>query len=51
MKHSLDHLKELRAKAESSLNKTAQFQQVIAQVEASLLRKENQKVKEKSKEN
>ena len=39
----------LRANAEASINKSAQLHQVLAQLEASLLRKENQKVKEKSK--
>ena len=49
MKHSSEEIQKLRSKAESSLNKTAQLQQVIAKIEASLSRKENQKVKEKSK--
>ena len=48
MKHASQEIQRLRAKAESSLNKTAQLQQVIAQIEASLSRKENQKVKQKS---
>ena len=48
MKHSSEATQRLLAKAESSLNKTAQLQQVIAQIEASLSRKENQKVKQKS---
>ena len=48
MKHSSEEIQKLRAKAEASLNKTAQLQQVLAQIEASLLRKENQKVTEKS---
>ena len=39
----------LRTNAETSLNKTAQLQQALAQVEATLTRKENQKVTEKSK--
>ena len=47
-KNSLKELQQLREKAESSLNKTAQLQQVIAQIEAKLLRRENQKVTEKS---
>ncbi len=38
----------LRAKAEASLNKTAQLQQALAQLEANLSRAENQKVTEKS---
>ncbi len=48
MKHSSEEIQELRAKAEASLNKTSQLQQVLAQLEATLSRKENQKVKEKS---
>ena len=48
MNHSSDEIQKLRAKAEASLNKTAQLQQVLAQIEATLLRKENQKVIEKS---
>ena len=47
MKHSSEEIQKLRAKAEASLNKTAQLQQVLAQIEASLLRTENQKVTEK----
>ncbi len=49
MKSSPEEIQKLRAKAESSLNKTARLQQVIAKIEASLSRKENQKVSEKSK--
>tara|TARA_B100000965_G_scaffold247177_1_gene207547 strand:- start:10716 stop:10871 length:156 start_codon:yes stop_codon:yes gene_type:complete len=48
MKHSLEEIQKLRAKAEASLNKTAQLQQALAQIEAALLRHENQKVNEKS---
>ncbi len=51
MKNSLEQIKKLPTKAEISLNKTAQLQQVIAQLEANLSRKENQKVTEKSKRN
>ena len=47
MKHFSEEIQKLRAKAEASLNKTAQLQQVLAQLEATLLRKENQKVTEK----
>ena len=47
MKHPSEEINKLRAKAEASLNKTAQLQQVLAQIEASLLRTENQKVTEK----
>ena len=38
----------LRARAEASMKKTAQLQQALAQIEAALSRKENQKVSEKS---
>ena len=38
-----------RAKAEASLNKPAELQQVLAQLEADLLRKETQTVQQKSK--
>ena len=47
MKHSSEEIQNLRAKAEASLNKTSQLQQVLAQIEATLLRTENQTVKEK----
>ena len=46
--NSLEEIQQLREKAESSFNKTARLQQVIAQIEAKLSRKENQKVTEKS---
>ena len=49
MKHKTEKIQDLRAKAEASLNKTTQqLQQALAQIEAALLRKENQKLKEKS---
>ncbi len=48
MKHSLEEIQKLRTKAEASLNKTSQLKQVLAQIEAALLRQENQKVEEKS---
>ena len=51
MKQSTEEIQKLRAKAEASLNKTAQLQQVLAQIEATLLRKESQKVQEKSNVN
>tara|TARA_Y100001968_G_C19421272_1_gene751870 strand:+ start:1923 stop:2120 length:198 start_codon:yes stop_codon:yes gene_type:complete len=51
MKYSSKNIQELRAKAETSLSKTAQLQQALAQIEANLSRKENQKVSEKSKKN
>ena len=41
-------MQELRTTAEASLNKTAQLQQALAQLEATLSRKEEQKVSEKS---
>ena len=47
MKHSSEEIQKLRAKAEASLNKTAQLQQVLAQIEATLKRTENRKVTEK----
>jgi len=47
-KNSLEEIQQLREKAESSFIKTARLQQVIAQIEAKLSRKENQKVTEKS---
>ena len=49
MRNSSQKTKTLRAKAESALNKTAQLQQALAQLEATLSRKENQKVTDKSK--
>ena len=48
MKHSSEEIQKLRAKAEASLNKTAQLQQVLAQIEAALSRAENQKVDQKA---
>ena len=48
MTHSSEEIQKLRAKAENSLNKTAQLQQVLAQIEAALLRAESQKVFEKA---
>ena len=41
-------LRKLRSMAETSLNKTAELQQVLAQIEATLSRAEFQKVKEKT---
>tara|TARA_Y100001968_G_scaffold321972_1_gene357288 strand:+ start:296 stop:451 length:156 start_codon:yes stop_codon:yes gene_type:complete len=49
MTNSSEEMRKLRAKAEASLNNTSELQQALAQLEASLLRKENQKVIEKSK--
>ena len=48
MKNLSDEIQKLRTTAEASLNKTAQPQQALAQLEATLLRKEDQKVLEKS---
>ena len=49
MKQATDEIKKLRAKAEASLNKTAELQQVLAQIEATLSRTEAQKVTQKSR--
>ncbi len=49
MEKSFEEIQKLRANAEASMNKTSQLQQALAQIEASLSRKENQKVREKSK--
>ena len=51
MQQTSEELQKHRAKAEASLNKTAQLQKVLAKIEASLLRKEAQKVIEKSQNN
>ena len=51
MNDSLHEIHKLRAKAEASMNKTSQMQQALARLEATLSRKENQKVKEKSQKN
>tara|TARA_Y100001968_G_C19054454_1_gene570738 strand:+ start:106 stop:324 length:219 start_codon:yes stop_codon:yes gene_type:complete len=48
MKNSSEEIQKLRTLAEASLNKTAQLQQALAQLEATLSRKEDQKVSEKS---
>ena len=48
MKKLTDEIQKLRATAEASLNKTAQLQQALAQLEATLSREEDQKVTEKS---
>ena len=49
MKNSSISINKLRAKAEVSLNRTAELQKVLAQLEADLSRKETQKVQQKSK--
>ncbi len=51
MQTASKELKKLRSMAESSLNKTAELQQVLAQIEANLSRAEIQKVLEKTKIN
>ena len=48
MKTASKELKKLRLMAEKSLNETAELQQVLAQIEASISRAENQKVIEKT---
>ena len=48
MKNSSEKIEKYRSIAEASINKTARLQQALAQLEASLSRKENQKVIEKS---
>ena len=48
MKTASKELQKLRAMAEMSLNKTAELQQVLAQIEATLSRAENQKVFQKT---
>tara|TARA_B100000965_G_C19130215_1_gene557135 strand:- start:348 stop:521 length:174 start_codon:yes stop_codon:yes gene_type:complete len=47
MKNNSKDIKSLLSKAEASLNETYKPQQVLAQIEATLSRKENQKVSEK----
>ena len=49
MKIASKELQKLRLMAEKSLNKTAELQQVLAQLEADLSRRETQKVQQKSK--
>ena len=44
MKTASNELQKLRSMAENSLNKTAELQQVLAQIEASITRAENQTV-------
>ena len=48
MKNSLEEIQSHQSKAEESLSKTAQLRQLLAQMEATLQRKENQKVTEKT---
>ena len=51
MKTASKELQKLRSMAENSLSKTAELQQVLAQIEATLSRAENQKVNQKSSKN
>ena len=51
MKTASKELQKLRSMAETSLNKTAELQKVLAQIEASLSRAESQKVLEKKNKN
>ena len=48
MTKSLKESQKINANSKASLRKNAQLQQALAQLEAALLRKENQKVTEKS---
>tara|TARA_B100000700_G_C14900006_1_gene786904 strand:+ start:715 stop:870 length:156 start_codon:yes stop_codon:yes gene_type:complete len=48
MKNASKELRKLRIMAESSLNKSSELQQVLAQIEATLKRAESQKVLEKT---
>ena len=47
MKTASKELQKLRSMAENSLNKTAELQQVLAKIEASLSRVESQKIIQK----
>ena len=49
MKTASNELRKLRLMAENSLNKTAELQQVLAQIEANLSRAEANKVIQKKK--
>ena len=51
METASKELQKLRSMAENSLNKTAELQQVLAQIEATLSRAESQKVREKLRKN
>ncbi len=51
MKTASKELQKLRSMAETSLNKTAELQQVLAQIEANLSRAESRKVLEKENKN
>tara|TARA_Y100001968_G_scaffold240779_1_gene224309 strand:+ start:939 stop:1094 length:156 start_codon:yes stop_codon:yes gene_type:complete len=49
METAFKELQKLRSMAENSLSKTAELQKVLAQIEATLTRAENQKVIQKRK--
>jgi len=49
MDKTTEEFEKLRIKAEASINKTTQLQQVLAQIEATLSRNESQKATQKSK--
>tara|TARA_B100000900_G_scaffold160413_1_gene136221 strand:+ start:537 stop:710 length:174 start_codon:yes stop_codon:yes gene_type:complete len=49
MNKTQEQLEKLREVAESSLNKTDELQKVLAQIEALMIRTEDQKVSKKSK--
>ena len=51
MKIASNELQKLRSMAENSLNKTAELQQVLAQIEATISRAEIQKVIKKTGNN
>ena len=51
MKTASNEFQKLKSIAEISLNKTAELQQVLAQIEATLIRAETQKVNQKTKTN
>jgi DNA polymerase III delta prime subunit len=48
MTNSSEEIQKILSKSEGSMNKTAQLQQALARLEATLSRKEIQKVTEKS---
>tara|TARA_Y100001970_G_scaffold205318_1_gene250023 strand:+ start:2481 stop:2633 length:153 start_codon:yes stop_codon:yes gene_type:complete len=50
MNKTQEQLEKLREVAESSLNKTDELQKVLAQIEALMIRRENQEVSKKAKD-
>ena len=50
MKYTSEEIVKLQPVPEASIKKASQLKQVLAQIEASLSRKENQKVFEKSQD-